>query len=55
LTKLVSSTLPQASLDDLNENFGEISLSDLVRGHKVESKFNSTSTHTWIELHELAP
>ena len=53
--KPTSTTLPQASMDDLAENFGEISLSDPIRELESESEYNSTSTQAWIEPRELAP
>ena len=50
-----STTLPQASVDELVENLGEISLSDPIRGHELESEcYSGSTTTTWIETRELA-
>ena len=42
-SKLKSSTLTQASMEDFVENFGEISISDPLRELESESEYNSTS------------
>jgi hypothetical protein len=42
-SKLKSSMLTQASMEEFIKNFGEISLSDLVKELELESEYNSTS------------
>ncbi|CAN6356125.1 unnamed protein product [Urochloa humidicola] len=37
-----------STVDDLIENFGEITLSDIVRGHEFESESLSTSTQSRV-------
>ena len=44
--KPAPTVLRQALIDDLAENFDEISLSDPIRELELESEYNSTSTHT---------
>ena len=48
-------TLPEASTDQLAENFGEISLSDPIRELKPKFESNPTPPRTWSEPRELAP
>ena len=48
-------TLPEASTDQLAENFGEILLSDPIRELEPEFESNPTPPHTWSEPCELAP
>ena len=53
--KPAPATLTQASLEDLTENFSEVSLSHPIKEHEPESEYFSTSTHTWFDPRELAP
>ena len=52
-SKLKSSTLTQASMENLVENFGEISISDPFRDLESESEYNSTSPP--IQTESLSP
>jgi hypothetical protein len=53
--KHASTKLSPSSVEDLVENFGEISLSGIVRGHELEYEYYSGSTSTWSNPRKLAP